>query len=230
MRAGRNMLTITNDYDHEVVIRLERCIPMSDVVTAAKASCLPEFREMFPHEAPQLGRLLNVATVTFMAVEIANLDDLFVRLGDGETWSVVQRLHDLIREVMTKHDGTLVKLAGTDVLYALDSPQSAVQAVGELSEAVRNDPKLDVQLCAAVHRGTALATSAEGSLDYFGSNVHVVSRLLRQADAGELMMTEAVASDPEVVAALVKFDWPSEVCGFPTLGKNGTRCQRLSLR
>jgi class 3 adenylate cyclase len=47
-----------------------------------------------------------------------------------------------------------------------------------------------------------MAATLNGQLDYFGSTVSHVSQLPQLACGGELILTQAVASDPEVAALL----------------------------
>ena len=189
---------------------------------------MPEFRELFPEESPKLGRLLNVATVSLLAIDISAMDQLFDSLGDSNAFSVAQRFHGLINEVMGKHAGALVKASGTDALFAFDTPLDAIKAVDEFAETLQRQDDLDVCFCAAVHRGTVLATSIDGHLAYFGGNVHVVQQMLRHAGDAELWMTEAVASEPQVVAAIRERQRNIEVHDLPGIGRHGIRCQRVS--
>ena len=43
------VLTLANDYEHEVLVRVERTASREDAVTAAAASSLALFRELFLH-------------------------------------------------------------------------------------------------------------------------------------------------------------------------------------
>jgi class 3 adenylate cyclase len=227
IRAGRNLITITNDYDLEIIVRLERTLPTKDVLTAAQASAMPVFRELFPDESPRVGQLINVATVTLLSVDLLDTDHLYFDLGDANAYSVVQRFHFLLQQTARKNGGSLVKVSGTEVLFAFDTPLDVIRAVKELTEVIDREEGLDVRFCAAVHRGTALATSTDGHLDFFGATVHLVQRMLRLTGGGELMMTEAIAADPAVVSAIRDGNLVADVCDLAELSRNGMRCQRL---
>ncbi len=127
VRAGRNVLTITNDYDHDLVVRLERITPRQDVVTAAQASAMPLFRELFPDERPEVGRLINVATATFLALDLSDSDSLFVERGDGETYGIVSQFHRRAERISQQHSGAIVKVMDTEVLFAFESPSQALR-------------------------------------------------------------------------------------------------------
>ena len=63
LRSGRQLLALTNDYPQELVARLERAAPREDALTAARASTLALFRELFPGEILSPGQLVSVANV-----------------------------------------------------------------------------------------------------------------------------------------------------------------------
>jgi len=138
----------------------------------------------------------------------------------------VSRFHHLVERIADQHSGALVKVIDTEVLIAFETPLDALRTVLELADAAEHDGA-DVRFCGALHHGTTLATATHGQLDYFGGTVHFVQRILRLAGPGELLMSEQVAADVFVVAAVRERKLPSEVCDFPQFGQSGLRCQRF---
>jgi class 3 adenylate cyclase len=228
VRAGRNVLTITNDYDREIVIRLERSIPQDDVVTAAQASSLPIFRDLFPNESPELGRLINVSTVTLLAIDLFDADRLYEELDDVEAYACVRRFHSYVEKLVAEHSGGIVKVMGTEILLVFDTPIEIMNLLAALIERLKQDER-SLQLSAAVHRGTALATSSDEQMDYFGSTVHLVRRILQLAGASELLMTEAFAADPLVVQEIKDRNLATHFTDVANLGRSGQRVQRVTL-
>ncbi len=229
LRAGRIVLAITNDYDHEIVVRLERRIPLKDVFTAAQAAALPAFRDLFPEESFQSGRLLNVATVTLLAVDLADVDRLFDELGDAEVYTRVERFQQLVDHNVRLHSGALVHSLGTGALCAFDAPQEAISAVLSLHNDLNRPTNRDLQLHAGIHRGTVLATSEAGHLGYFGATTRITETLARQAQPGEVLLTETIAADPLVAALIEQSHLVSEVCDLPLPADQGHRCRRIRL-
>ncbi len=230
LRAGRTVLAITSDYDHEIVVRLERRIPLQDVFTAAQAAALPAFRDLFPDESLKSGRLLNVSTVTLLAIDLAEVDRLFEELGDGEVYARVQRFERLVDHNVRLHSGAIVRPLGTGVLCAFDTPQDAVQAVLSLEDDLNRPTNRDLRILAGAHRGTVLATSDDGRLGYFGSVAHVTETLARMAAPGEMLVTEAIAADPLVAALVDQQRLHVDFCDLPLPARHGHRCRRIRLR
>ncbi len=229
LRAGRNVLAVTNDYNREIVIRLERSIPLTGVVTAAQATALPAFREMFPEELLKSGALINVSTITLMGLDIADTDQMFDELGDAAAYNLVQRFHETIERCARENEGSVIKVAGTEILCTFDSPQNAIRVATKLTSQLNTEDDRNIQWRGGLHRGTALATSNAGAIDYFGNTVHLVQRLTRIAGAGELLMTETVANDPQVDTLIKDRHLSMEINDLPLPGLWGRRGRRIHI-
>jgi class 3 adenylate cyclase len=57
-----------------------------------------------------------------------------------------------------------------------------------------------LQLRVGLHRGACIVAVERGVLDYFGATVNVASRIARAAVADEVLISDAVADDPQVAA------------------------------
>ncbi|HEV3238124.1 MAG TPA: protein kinase, partial [Gemmataceae bacterium] len=68
LRAGSQQLSITNDFDQEVIVRVERIAPREDALTAAQAANMALFRELFPGEVVTTGQCINVSDVTLLVI------------------------------------------------------------------------------------------------------------------------------------------------------------------
>src|SRR5262249_16127235 len=60
LTAGRQLLELINDHSQELLLRVERLAPRGDALTAARASALALFREIFPTEVLSPGQLVRV--------------------------------------------------------------------------------------------------------------------------------------------------------------------------
>jgi class 3 adenylate cyclase len=229
VRAGRNVVSITNDFDREIVVRLERSIPQQDVITAAQASSLPMFRKLFPQESPQLGTLINVSTVTLLAVELFDADRLHDTLEDAESFTCMKWFHDQVAHFADASGASIIKVMGTETLSTFENRFDIVNFVAGLDQQLREHPR-GLRLRAAAHCGTALATSGSDRLEYFGRSVHHVRRMLQRSGANELWMTEAFAADPLVAQAIGQRGFSTSVLDLPGVGQVGVRCHRVDLR
>ena len=209
LRAGRQLLSLRNPTDRELVIRLERDVARDDVVTAARAATRATFRDLFPKEVLTGGRVMNVATVTFLRVEIANPRELF---GAGDA-SVYDRLRETMLEwesVVRRHAGAVTRSDNFGLSAAFDDAAGAVRVALTLL-----GPTGDLPRRLALHRGPALVMTESGGLDYFGKSVLAARELTLAADAGAALLSSALATDPAIADVLTAADIHGEAIDLP---------------
>jgi len=88
-------------------------------------------------------------------------------------------------EVVSDHDGRIVKFIGDAVMYVTPDPVSAVAAAEDLVTAAQ---VRGLQARAGVATGTVLALDG----DYFGPVVNLAARLVALGEAGDVLASESV--------------------------------------
>ena len=88
-------------------------------------------------------------------------------------------------DVVSDHDGRIVKFIGDAVMYVAPDPVSAVASAEDLVTAAR---VRGLQARAGVATGTVLALDG----DYFGPVVNLAARLVALGDAGDVLVSESV--------------------------------------
>src|SRR3954452_19568786 len=76
-------------------------------------------------------------------------------------------------------------------------PAAAVKTMLKAQTVVAGNP-LDLKV--GIHTGRLIAVNQAGVLDYFGSTVNLAARLVGLSSGGNLVVSDAVLSDPEVAA------------------------------
>lgn len=221
LRGGRQALTLENGYQRELLVRLERTIPLKDVLTAASASSMSLFREIFPGEILRRGQLINVATVTLVTAALDDPARLCDDLGDAQAFEVLQEFYRIAQDLIKSHKGAVVKQVDDRLLAVFDDCEEAVRAAVALAETnvkCGDDPALVPRI--GVHRGAALATTLNDHLDYFGNSVNRAFRLLKSAGPGDVVLSQEVSADLPVHELLQSLGRPTEtICAaHPKLG------------
>jgi len=205
LRAGGQVLALSNDLDREVLVRVERVAPREDALTAARASSMALFRELFPGEVLSPGQLINLDTVTLVVTDLDRAGDLYADLGDARAFAIVHEQFRLIGDRVRREGGAVVKTIHEGTVAAFADPAAAVRAaLGLHADLAAGEATRDLALRVAVHRGPAMVATLNDHLDYFGSTVSVASRLTRPARGGQVVLTRPVASDPRVAAILAE--------------------------
>lgn len=199
LKAGNQLLAITNGCDRELLARIERTIPRDDVLTAARAAATALFRELFPGEITEPGQLMEVATVTLWVIELANAAALYREVGDAETHARLQELFAILDELARDFGGALIKTLGEGGLCVFDEASAAVRAALR-STSVLAERQLGglLQLKMGIQRGPAMVTTLNDRLDYFGATVNHARHHAQHALPGEVVLSTDLALDPLV--------------------------------
>jgi serine/threonine protein kinase/class 3 adenylate cyclase len=230
-RAGRQLVTLRNDYGRELLIRLERTVPLKDVLTAAAASSMSLFRELFPGEVLRRGQLMNVATVTLVAASLGDPAHLCEELGDARAFEAFQDFYRLVHDLAKRHRGAVVKQVDDRVLAAFEDCEVALRASIALAEtSIDCGNGLRIAPRVGVHRGAALATTLNDQLDYFGNSVNRAFRLLTHANPGDVVLTQEVSADLSVHDFLKSCKLPTETLCTTRRRSGDEIVQRVSVK
>ena len=167
---------------------------------------MPLFRELFPGEVLAPGQLATVSTVTllFTSLDPATADALYRELGDARAFGMI---HEHLQKTGQCHPPwrrAVIKTMGEGVLASFSQVTAAVETALSLAGAAR--PRrafLARAACASAFtegprwppRSTTSSTTSE-------QPPAMSSPSSSQARDGELVLTQAVAADPEVAALL----------------------------
>jgi serine/threonine protein kinase/class 3 adenylate cyclase len=228
LRPGSQLLALTNDHDLEVVVRVERTAARDDALTAARAAALALFRELFPSETLSPGQLIRVATMTFLVTDLDGAGALYQQLGDARAFALVHEHFRLLGQHIRAGGGAVVKTVGEGLLATFSEAAPAVRVALELQAALaRHEPTRGLRLGVGVHRGPAMAATLNEHLDYFGTTVKQAAALAGIVRPGEVVLTQAVSSDPQVAALLAAGGLTAEVSRVDLPGQAGALLQRL---
>lgn len=199
LRPGSQLFALTNDADRELLVRIERTALRDDALTAARASALALFRELFPGETLAPGKLVSVARVTLLVTALDQAERLYREYGDAQAFTLVHEHFRLLESRIRQESGALVKTVGDGLVATFVETTAAVRAALDLQRVLCTHEKTrQLRLRVAVHHGPAMVTTLNDHLDYFGTTVHRAMELLNLASSGHLVLSQTVAADPQV--------------------------------
>jgi class 3 adenylate cyclase len=141
----------------------------------------------------------QVARKTFMFTDIVGSTNLAEALGD-ESWERLLRWHDeMLRGLITKGDGEIVKSTGDGFFAAFESPRSAIDAAIAIQRALR-EHRATSGFATSVRIGLHAAEATRRGADYSGMAVHIAARIGALAGAGEILASAETLSDTGDVA------------------------------
>jgi len=103
---------------------------------------------------------------------------------------------------------------GDAIMAAFRKPASAIRAVWNVQKALsaRGDPFLSIKV--GIHHGPCIVVNLNERLDYFGSTVNIAARLPSFSMGGELIFSEPIRNDAEVLEFLEKNAKPNSLTRF----------------
>ncbi len=205
LRSGHQSLALENFFPGEQVIRIERTLRRSEALTAAKVTALPLFRDLFPDQILAPGLLFEIATASFLTIQLARIDEIFRELGDAGTYSLLQDFQRIVERRIQRRGGTVVDYSTGVVLASFMEPSQALKTARELSAVLSaNRPQRQWSLCGALHRGPALVTGDRHEVKYFGATINRTQQLALEASPDQLLLTSEIWSDLGVVLEFVQ--------------------------
>ncbi len=197
-------LLLENETDAEQLFMLERLAWSDDAVVAAEVTALQRFRDLFAEEALRPGDQIIVGSLTVLFTDLVESTRLYREIGDAPAFGLVMDHFDVLRRTIEAADGAIVKTIGDAVMAVFRRPTAALQAILQAQQTLRSPPagKRPLLLKAALHHGPCIAVNLNGRFDYFGSTINVAARLEKFASGTDVIISTAVADDPEVHAYL----------------------------
>lgn len=134
------------------------------------------------HAAPPVERTL----ATLLFTDIVDSTRRAAELGDSRWRPLLERHNAIVRDGVSRFDGSVVKLLGDGTLARFDSPAGAVRCGVELCDSLAS---LDLPIRAGVHTGECEVIGD----DVGGMAVHIGARVGAAATAGEVLVSSTVA-------------------------------------
>jgi class 3 adenylate cyclase len=203
-------LTLKNATESEQLFILERTAWSDQAVTAAEVTVLQTFRDLFANEALRPGEQISVGSLTIIFTDLRGSTRLYNEIGDAPAFGLVMSHFDVLRAAINAEGGAIVKTIGDAVMAVFQRPAPALRAMlnaqSMLSEAAADAGERALKLRAGIHFGGCIAVTLNDRLDYFGSTVNLAARLEGFSSGGDVIISDVVRADPEVMELLETTD------------------------
>ncbi|MFG1931024.1 adenylate/guanylate cyclase domain-containing protein [Mycobacterium sp. NPDC048908] len=154
---------------------------------AAVRSSIEDLADWAEVERPDLARVASNGKVAIVFSDIEESTALNERIGD-RAWVRLLGSHDkLVRKLVNKHSGHVVKSQGDGFMIAFAQPQQAVRCSIDVQRSLHRRPN-GIRVRIGIHMGKSVRRGD----DLFGRNVAMAARVAAQADGGEILVSEVV--------------------------------------
>jgi len=136
------------------------------------------------------------ATVAF--IDLAGFSAISDVYGDASALAILELFEGLVREALSGYEPP-IKWIGDEAMLSFPEPESAIQALGTLLQACRNEPRLPLTRTGLNH-GPVVRRAG----DLFGSTVNIASRITALASPGQLLATQPIADAAQARGIFVR--------------------------
>jgi len=225
-RLGKLPLTVINDSEAPVVLHLEDSDWPSDSLLAADVISLQTFRELHIGQLLAPGISLGVGSVTILFTDLVGSTAMYERLGDTDAFSLVWDHFDLLKGILAKHRGALVKTIGDAVMASFSRPLDAQRAALDMQQQIDSAMKTaghshPVRLKMGIHTGPAVTITANGRLDYFGSTINLAARTESKSTGADIVISKPHAAATNDAQPLIDAGWQGEEMSAALKGFDG---------
>jgi class 3 adenylate cyclase len=202
----RPVLRLENRTAQEQLCILERMAWSDQAATAADVTALQRFRDLFASEVLRPGEEISVGSLTVVFTDLRGSTRLYREIGDATAFGAVMNHFDVLRSTIAEEEGALVKTIGDAVMAVFRRPVSALRAMVSAQQRLARSPgqARPLQLKAGMHSGPCIATTQNDRLDYFGSTVNIAARLGDLSSGNDVIISDALRTDPEVTEWLAQ--------------------------
>jgi class 3 adenylate cyclase len=210
--GSRGRLIARNGGGEERTLVIEDRSWAADAMTAHEVTTMQAFRDLFADAALRPGDQVEIRNVALLFTDLKGSSELYNRVGDARAYNLVRGHFAVLTRAIRERDGAVVKTIGDAVMAAFSRSVDALSAALAISEDIAEFNRgLATELGGTgdlvivrlgLHCGPCIAVTLNDRLDYFGRTVNLAARLEAQSHGGDIVLSEAMAEDPEVAALL----------------------------
>ncbi|APO68088.1 adenylate/guanylate cyclase protein [Rhizobium gallicum] len=125
------------------------------------------------------------ATVAF--IDIAGFSAIADVYGDAAALDVLEVFESMVRDALSGYEPP-IKWIGDEAMLSFPEPETAIQVLGTLLQACREESRLPLTR-AGLNHGPVIRRAG----DLFGTTVNIAARIAALASPGQLLATQPVA-------------------------------------
>jgi class 3 adenylate cyclase len=204
--APQSVVRLANRSRRALTLIVEERAWVKDALTADRVTALQAFRDLFASETLRPGDDVGIGEITLMFTDLKGSTPFYERVGDAKAYHLVREHFAFLAARIREHDGAIVKTIGDAVMAAFADPGAAVHAALSIQDRVagfnagHGGEPIVIKL--GLHKGPCIAVTLNERLDYFGSTVNLAARLQARSIGGDIVLSQTLADDPAVAAAL----------------------------
>lgn len=213
-RPGKFTVRLTNKSDQPIALHFGRAVEFPWVSGAIVATS-QVFRDLFSTELISSDENFSIRNISFLFTDIKGSTAMYERLGDSRAYYLVKEHFKIMRDVIARHHGSIVKTIGDAVMATFLVSADAVEAVYDIYASFEafNQENLhrdDIIIKAGIHRGPCIAVTSNDKLDYFGQTVNIAARVQGLSSGEEIVLSSKVFHETDTEEIIARSGWDFE--------------------
>lgn len=149
----------------------------------------------------------NYEKTAILFADVEGSTRMYETLGDLEAQKNIEGCLSLMSQVITRHNGTIIKTIGDEIMCCFENEDAAVNAACKIQEAMETRSQ-KVEVTPAIRIGLHYGLAIQKDGDVFGDAVNVAARMVAIAKGRQIITTEdtIVNLDPSYIEKTRKFD------------------------
>ncbi len=201
VEPGRVTIRIRNRSGEATPVGLIAAVPKEEIIkgrtfqpflSGKRLITSQAFRELFRSQSIPASAGLEFKRMTVLFTDLKGSTQLYEQIGDVRAYALVREHFDLLREIIDRAGGAMVKTIGDAIMASFAEVEPAIAAAAAMRGDIARVGEGQLQLKVGVHAGPCIAVELNEQLDYFGQTVNVAARVQGLAEGGEIVCTEDV--------------------------------------
>lgn len=184
-------------------------------VSGAVVASSQIFRDLFSSELIASDESFSVRNISFVFTDIKGSTAMYERLGDSNAYYLVKEHFKIMKDVVSRHHGSVVKTIGDAIMASFTVSTDAVNAVLDMQDCFsrfnyENKERDDIIIKVGIHRGPCLAVTSNDRLDYFGRTVNIAARVQGLSEGSDIVLSGAVYHETGIGDLIDPNSWTIE--------------------
>lgn len=209
-KPGKNTITIFNGTNQVIVYVIEKVEWNNQIASAFYISTMQEFRNLFGSEVLSQNTQISIQNLSILFTDLKKSTLLYESIGDAPAYSQVQKHFDYLTNIISKNNGSIVKTIGDAIMAVFPSKRDALKAgieiqsnINEFNSINKLEPQIVIKL--GIHSGPAIAVNANEVLDYFGRTINIASRIQKESEGGDIIISKEILNDLDIEQLLKNY-------------------------
>jgi len=230
---GAVKIELTSAAREHLDLKVEHMEWEDRAATGVMVSSMPEFFDLANKEALVPDEELAVKSVALLFSDLRGSTALYRQLGDAGAYALVREHFAVMREVIARCNGGIVKTIGDAVMAVFLTAPEALGCCFEIQKAFvelweRRPQMATIVVKLGFHCAPCIAVNLNDRLDYFGTAVNIAARVQNESTGGDIVLLESLFNEPEIRAVLDRYKFSVEHFSAELKGIEGqTRLVRL---